>query len=477
MSCAPSDGGKISSRSLILLGLVALLYAGAVCWSVQKPGNASTNQATEGVSYFRQIRPIIQRQCQGCHQPALKQGDLLLITYEGFKAGGKKGPAFRAGDPEHSVVVLHLKGELKPQMPLGGDPLPKGQIDLFRRWIAEGAKDDTPEESREDALTSAPATYHAPPVITALAFSPDGQKLAVSGYREVLLLKPDGSELTARLASHSDRIHSITFSPDGKIMATVGGTPARFGEVELWDVAERKLKRSVKVSYDTLFGATFSPDGRELAFGGADKIARVLDVETGQELVKLEHHDDWVFGAVFSLDGKRLVTVGRDRAAKLSEISTGAFIENLNLLKGALDVVARHPTRDVVLVGGEEGIPYLYAMRRSGQMKVADDSPLIRAFERQPGKVITAVFSPDGQKIAVGGDASEIRMYSTDSGEKLASLTGLEGGIYALAFSPTGQQLAAGGFDGWVWIYDVSSAKALHSFLPVPVEKPLLVKK
>src|SRR5205085_4529885 len=45
------------------------------------------------VSYYRDIRPIIQRQCQGCHQPSVKSSNLDLTTYEGFQSGGKRGPA------------------------------------------------------------------------------------------------------------------------------------------------------------------------------------------------------------------------------------------------------------------------------------------------------------------------------------------------------------------------------------------------
>ena len=63
-------------------------------------------------SYFRDIRPIIQRQCQGCHQPSVKSSNLDLTTYEGFQSGGKRGPASK-------TVVAFLTGETKPQMPLG----------------------------------------------------------------------------------------------------------------------------------------------------------------------------------------------------------------------------------------------------------------------------------------------------------------------------------------------------------------------
>ena len=67
-----------------------------------------------------------------------------------------------------------------------GDPLTKDEVALIERWIKEGAKDDTPPEANSFKL-SAPPVYSALPVISAIAFSPDGKILAVSGYHEVVL--------------------------------------------------------------------------------------------------------------------------------------------------------------------------------------------------------------------------------------------------------------------------------------------------
>src|SRR2546423_11943094 len=93
-------------------------------------------------SYFREIRPVLQRQCQGCHQPNLKSSNLDLTSYEGLVAGGKHGPGL-------SVIVKYLSGEMKPQMPLGQPALAAAMIDLVRSWIAAGARDDTPAAERE----------------------------------------------------------------------------------------------------------------------------------------------------------------------------------------------------------------------------------------------------------------------------------------------------------------------------------------
>src|SRR5262249_737157 len=156
-------------------------------------------------SYQRDVRPILDRNCTSCHQPASKQSELDLTTYAGFQAGGKRGPAFAAGSPEQSLVIQLITATLKPSMPPGQPPLATEGIGIIGEWIASGARDDSPPED----ASAAPGVYHQPPVITALRFSPDGTTLAVSGNREVLLHRADGSGLVKRLPGKADRILSI----------------------------------------------------------------------------------------------------------------------------------------------------------------------------------------------------------------------------------------------------------------------------
>jgi WD40 repeat protein len=420
------------------------------------------------VSFQKQIRPILARNCQGCHQPASRQSGLSLVTFQDMQTGGRKGAAFMAGNPEKSVIISYLTGETKPQMPFGGTPLPADQIELISRWIREGAVNDSTAEPAE-AVPAGPVVYHAPPVITALAISPDGQTMAISGYREILLHKIGGG-LIGRLPGLSERIHSLVFTPDGRTLAAVGGSPARFGEVQIWDAGAQKLKHSVVITNDTLFGASLSPDGTKLAFGCADKSVRIFDVAAGKEIRKMDHHEDWVFGTVFGVDGRRLVSAGRDRAAKITDVASGAFIENVNLLKEGLSAVARHPKKDWVLIGGQERIPYLYMMDRPRAMRIADDSTLIRKFEAQDGSILALTISPDGSRMAVGSEAGDVRIYNLDTGELVGRCTGHVGGIYALQFYPDTSRLVTAGFDGNVRIYDLTG-KLDHSFVPVTVDK------
>jgi hypothetical protein len=415
-------------------------------------------------SYYREIQPVLQKNCIGCHQPAMKSSGLDLTTYDGFRAGGKRGPAFASGKPAESLVVRYMTGEMKPPMPLGAPSLPKGDIDLVREWITAGARDDSPRET----ISSEPTVYHQPPVITALRFSPDGKILAIGGNREVLLQDANGAGLVKRLPGKAERILSLAFSADGSLLVAGGGTPARFGELQFWDPREGKLLKSVLVGSDTVFGASLSPDAKRVAAGCTDNTVHVFQTSDGHELYKISSHENWVLATVFGVDSKRFVSVGRDRAAKLVDADKGQFLENVNQLRGELSAVARHPGKDIIVIGGDDRIPYLYLMDRPRNMKVGEEATLLRKLEPQDGPIFALDWSADGKRIAVAGAGKQVNIYDAESGAKVAACAGHSAGIYSVAFSPDGTRLATGGFDGQVRIYgaDCTLQKAM---VPVPL--------
>jgi WD40 repeat protein len=424
--------------------------------------------AAQDPSYLRDVRPILDQNCTSCHQPASKQADLDLTTYAGFLAGGKRGPAFVAGSPDQSLVIQFITAALKPSMPFGQSPLAERDVATIRDWIKSGARDDSLSDMASSE--SAPGAYHQPPVITALRFSPDGQALAVSGNREVLLHHADGSGLVKRLPGKAERILSIAFSADGNLMIAGGGTPARFGEIQFWEPRDGKLLRVAQATNDTVFGASLSPDASRVAVGCADNTVRAFETATGKELYKINTHENWVLGTTFGTDSKRLVSVGRDRAAKLIDADAGQFLENVNQMRGELAAVARHPKADEIVIGGEDRIPYIYRMDRPRNMKVGEDATLIRQLAAQDGAIFALDWSPDGTRVAVGGAAPSVTIYDADSGSLVASCTGHVAGIYAVAFSPDSLHLATGGFDGQVRLYGAKDCTLEKSFVPVPLD-------
>lgn len=473
----------------------------------------------ETVSYYQHIRPVLQAKCQGCHQPAKAKADYVMTEVASLIAGGENGPAVVAGKPDEShllELVVTAAGEKRPEMPPKDDPLTEFEVSLVKKWIEQGAADDTPDNARQRYSSAHPPRYAVPPVINSLDYSPDGSFLAVAGFHEVLVHRADGSGLVKRLVGLSERIQSVKFSPDGKRLAAAGGLPGRMGEIQIWDLAKGELSLSKIVGHDTAYGASWSPDGKLVAFGLPDNTVRAIEADNGAQVLFMGGHNDWVLDTDWSLKGDHLVSVGRDMTAKLTETATERFIDNLTsitpgALAGGISTVERHPRQDHLLVGGSDGVPQIYRMKRETARKIGDNANLIRKYPPMKGRIWDAAFSPDGKTfVAVSSlDASgQIHLFKSeydatitpelkklfetvrrapDGGDKVdpvleefhtrgaERLHGLdtEAAMYAVAFSPDGKTVAAGGADGRVRLLDAKNLAEKKTFVPVTVDASL----
>jgi WD40 repeat protein len=473
----------IPARGSLLAASLGLLLAYPLVADESKPSDS----APPKIGYYRDIRPILQVHCHGCHQPAKQGGEYVMTDPKRLLAGGESGePAIVPGEVAKSQLIAQIRPEGgEAAMPKGQKPLTEAQIKLIEQWIAEGAVDDSPASERPQYDMQHPPVYAAPPVITSLDYSPDGKLLAISGYHEVILYNGDGSGIAARLVGISERIESAVFSPDGKRLAVTGGSPGRMGELQIWDAEKKELLLSKTVGYDTIYGASWSHDGKYVAFGCPDKTSRAIEADTGQQVFFSGAHDDWVLDTVFAVKSDHIVTVSRDMSTKLIHFTTQRFIDNITsitpgALKGGLAAVDRHPTKDEVLVGGSDGVPKIYRMYREKARVIGDDFNLIRAFPAMPGRVFDAAYSADGTRIAAGSSSNgsgEVRIFNEADAKEIVKVSVADGGVYAVAFSPDGKFVAAGGFDGKIRLIDATTGSIARQFFAVELQAPPIAAK
>src|SRR3712207_6484850 len=84
----------------------------------QAPGLAGRK-----IEFGRDVHPVLQARCGGCHSPAVKQGGLSVSTVDGLKQGGANGTSIVPGDSSASLLVQRITGQKQPTMPLGSAPL------------------------------------------------------------------------------------------------------------------------------------------------------------------------------------------------------------------------------------------------------------------------------------------------------------------------------------------------------------------
>ena len=153
------------------------IAARRVAWVILAPfalapiANAEEEETSSGpkpVSYYTEVRPLFQAKCQGCHQPAKAKGGFVMTDFAKLVAGGDSDEAaIVPGDPDKSFLVEQITPiDGEAEMPPKDGPLHETEIELVRKWVAEGAVDDTPENARQRY------TADNPPVIPVLRSSP-----------------------------------------------------------------------------------------------------------------------------------------------------------------------------------------------------------------------------------------------------------------------------------------------------------------
>ncbi|HYT89937.1 MAG TPA: WD40 repeat domain-containing protein [Gemmataceae bacterium] len=181
-------------------------------------------------------------------------------------------------------------------------------------------------------------TLTAEKLVRALAMSPDGKLVAGAGDDPTVQLWEVGSgKPTAALREHTDWILCLRFSPGGNLLASGGYD----GLVRLWDVAAGKKVRDLpaapipppKVPPDPVIvhSLAFSPDGKELAIGGADGQIRLVSAGDGKVLRTLTGHNSAVMDLAYHPGGKLLASASKDRTVRLWDPTNG---QPLKVLEG-----------------------------------------------------------------------------------------------------------------------------------------------
>ena len=157
-----------------------------------------------------------------------------------------------------------------------------------------------------------------------MAFSPDGRRL-VSGFHDGTVRLWDVATQTevATLEGHTGWVASVSFSPDGALLASAGGWDDP--TVILWDAATQAQVATLRGHTSEVRSVAFSsPNGGTLASagGGQDPTVRLWDVATGEPIATLEEHTGPVHSVTFSRDGVTLASGASDGRVLLRDLES-----------------------------------------------------------------------------------------------------------------------------------------------------------
>lgn len=306
--------------------------------------------------------------------------------------------------------------------------------------------------------------------VNALAFSRDGKSLILLVYTYMISsfwrYDLQSGQAAAWLADAAvDPQTAPVFSPDGKTFAFLNrvckndGSSCSLG-LELRESATGFLVHSLRqIEYgqqNQINIFAFSPDGKQLAAGGADNRVAVWDTASGALRYEF-HHDSQVASLDFSPDARLLVSTGKDATVRFWDLQTGQSLSVLRGFKRGLQYVAYLDNGKKLLVGGlVDNVLQEYAVDErhlSGNPLAIFIDPGEDLDKYQQADATTTAnikLSPATDKIAILLN-QRIQIWDTGTGKLVLALPEYNGPISILAFSPDGNLLALADHDVHLW--------------------------
>ena len=329
--------------------------------------------------------------------------------------------------------------------------------------------------------------------VLSVAFSPDGKQVLSGGYDNTVRLwdTTTGKQL-AEGTNHSWWVWQVAFSPTSDVAVSA----SQDGRVIMWQLptaqalAANDPSKPLRLDSQTVFtehtgpvyAAAFSPDGKQVASAGDDKVVRVwkpdevasrtlqdrldenLDGDAEPDVKpepatssphdRLAGHTGSVRTVAFSADGAWLLTGGQDNTLRLWNLSEGLLSKTLRGHGSRVMACAFSPDGMQAISGGQD-----QRLRFWETQGYEEQRALVgRVFSGHTDAVLSARFSADGQQIVTASRDRTASLWDVGTGDQLESFS--EGHDYlasSAVFFDAGRRLATGAGDNTVRLWDVAA--------------------
>ena len=251
-----------------------------------------------------------------------------------------------------------------------------------------------------------------------LVVGKDNSVAAISLFPQWELIATLGADpknsLDVSKSPYRDRVTSLAFSRDGRLLAGGGGEPSRSGDVIIWDVEKKSLFKQFNEPHsDVVMGLEFSWDSRYLVSGAADKFVKLFEVETGKHLRSFEGHTNYVLDVGFQADGSTVSSAGADNAIKIWNAATGEQKRTISTNKKQVTALKYHGTSEnFISCSGDQTVGFYRSS--NGQR--------YRSFGGATDFVYCVDASRDEKVVVAGGEDGVLRVWNGTNGQVIQTI-------------------------------------------------------
>ena len=418
----------------------------------------------EDVDFYRDLYPILKSNCIACHNKTTTKGGLNMESPEAIRKGGESGEGVIARKSAESLVFQAAARVGDVEMPPKGNKtgalnLTPVQLALFKSWIDQGAKDSV-KQAREVTWRRLTPGVHP---IYAVAMTRDGRYAACGRANQVFVHDLATRQVITRLSdpsldsreptptsgvAHLSLVQALAFSPDGMRLAS-----GSYRELKIWRREEVPATRRERNREVSPILSTLSPDGSKLLAVDARGVAWLTETSSGKTIKTITNPRLTNLSLIrLSPDATKLAIQGKDGTLSLVSLDNGQVIAS----KGAVPALSALTwTRDgkAIVTGGDDPVAKLWPLPETGKTELA----VAREYPGSGG-AISAIVTGTDLLFAASTDG-KIRSWNINDAKPALELPAA--GVVALDVSSDGKRLASGRADGIVEVWDLTTSKSL----------------